>query len=152
MRCSPQPWAILWLSTDLRQTEMCSKPGSVTGYTQSCSSVFTWISLFPLQFVYPVSFCRSCRCQAITILDISNINAVSSNPGLGVSLNFSVVSWMVCSFINCSSGWVVKQEVLVRFEFSSAVRMTFWVVTPCRLVGRYQRFGETCCLYLQGWR
>jgi hypothetical protein len=24
----------------------------------------------------------------------------------------------------------------------------FWVVTPCRLVGRYQRFGET--YYLHG--
>jgi hypothetical protein len=27
----------------------------------------------------------------------------------------------------------------------------FWAVTPCRLVGRYQRFGETYCLLLQGW-
>jgi hypothetical protein len=27
--------------------------------------------------------------------------------------------------------------------------MLFWVVTPCRLVGRYQRFGETRCLHLQ---
>jgi hypothetical protein len=26
----------------------------------------------------------------------------------------------------------------------------FWVVTPCILVGRYQRFGGTYCLYLQG--
>jgi hypothetical protein len=23
---------------------------------------------------------------------------------------------------------------------------------PCRLVGRYQRFGETYCIHLQGWR
>jgi hypothetical protein len=28
--------------------------------------------------------------------------------------------------------------------------MLFWVLTPCRLVGRYQRFGETHCLHLQG--
>jgi hypothetical protein len=27
----------------------------------------------------------------------------------------------------------------------------FWVVTPCRLVGRHQRFGEKYCLHLQGW-
>jgi hypothetical protein len=27
----------------------------------------------------------------------------------------------------------------------------FWVVTPCGLVGRYQRFGETYCLRPQGW-
>jgi hypothetical protein len=28
--------------------------------------------------------------------------------------------------------------------------MFFWVLAPCRLVGRCQRFGETCCLHLQG--
>jgi hypothetical protein len=27
----------------------------------------------------------------------------------------------------------------------------FWVLVPCRLVGTCQRFGETCCLHLQGW-
>jgi hypothetical protein len=27
----------------------------------------------------------------------------------------------------------------------------FWVVTPCGLVVRYQCFGETYCLHLQGW-
>jgi hypothetical protein len=40
----------------------------------------------------------------------------------------------------------------VRFEVLTVVKMTmlfFWVVTPCRLVGRYQRFGGTCCLHLQ---
>jgi hypothetical protein len=33
------------------------------------------------------------------------------------------------------------------------VRMTMffiWVLTPCRLVGRYQHFGGTYCLHLQG--
>jgi hypothetical protein len=29
--------------------------------------------------------------------------------------------------------------------------MFFWVVTPCRLVGRYQHFGETYRLHLQGF-
>jgi hypothetical protein len=41
---------------------------------------------------------------------------------------------------------------MVKFEFLTAVRMTtlfFWVVTPYRLVGRYQRFGEAYCLHLQ---
>jgi hypothetical protein len=36
-----------------------------------------------------------------------------------------------------------------------AVMMTvlyFWVVTPCRFIGRYQRFGETYCLHLLGSR
>jgi hypothetical protein len=26
--------------------------------------------------------------------------------------------------------------------------LVFWVVTPCGLVGRYQCFGETYCLYI----
>jgi hypothetical protein len=36
----------------------------------------------------------------------------------------------------------------VRFEVSTAVRMMmtfFWVLAPCRLVGIWQRFGETHC-------
>jgi hypothetical protein len=32
------------------------------------------------------------------------------------------------------------------------VGIGFWVVTPCWLAGRYQRFGGTYCLHLQGWR
>jgi hypothetical protein len=28
----------------------------------------------------------------------------------------------------------------------------FWVLAPCRLVGKCQRFGETYCLHLQPWR
>jgi hypothetical protein len=42
----------------------------------------------------------------------------------------------------------VLQLLSVRSEFRLAVGMTmFWVVTPCRLVGRYHCFGETCRLY-----
>jgi hypothetical protein len=29
--------------------------------------------------------------------------------------------------------------------------LVFWVVTPCELLGRYQRFGGTYCLHHQGW-
>jgi hypothetical protein len=48
--------------------------------------------------------------------------------------------------------WVGKR-IYMRFEVLTAVRMTmFWVVAPCRLVGRYQRLGETHCLHLQPWR
>jgi hypothetical protein len=46
-----------------------------------------------------------------------------------------------------------KQVQNVRLEVLTALKMTvlfFWVVTPCRLIGRYQRFGETYCLHLQG--
>jgi hypothetical protein len=38
------------------------------------------------------------------------------------------------------------------FEVLTAVKtsmLVFWVVTPCRPVGRYQRFGGTYCLHLQ---
>jgi uncharacterized membrane protein YqjE len=38
------------------------------------------------------------------------------------------------------------------FEVLTVVKMTMlviWVVTPCGLVGRYQRFGQTYCLHLQ---
>jgi hypothetical protein len=45
---------------------------------------------------------------------------------------------------------------LVRYEVFTAVRrmmmMLFWVLAPCRLVGRCQRFGETYCFHLQSWR
>jgi hypothetical protein len=32
------------------------------------------------------------------------------------------------------------------------IAMLFWVVTPCRLVGRYQRFGGTYRLKTWRWR
>jgi hypothetical protein len=39
--------------------------------------------------------------------------------------------------------WVVSFQVL------TAVRITFlWVVTLCRLVGRYHAFGGKYCLHL----
>jgi hypothetical protein len=31
------------------------------------------------------------------------------------------------------------------------LKMFFWVVASCGLVGRYQRFGETSCLQSHGW-
>jgi hypothetical protein len=42
----------------------------------------------------------------------------------------------------------------LRSEVVTAVRMMmmFWVLAPCRLVGRSQRFGETYCLHPQGFR
>jgi hypothetical protein len=48
----------------------------------------------------------------------------------------------------------VKQTVrLATCEVVTAVRMlmNFWVLEPCRLDGRCQRFGETYCLHHQGW-
>jgi hypothetical protein len=42
----------------------------------------------------------------------------------------------------------MKSEVLTAVKMST---LSFWVVTPCGLVCRYQRFGATYCLHLQGW-
>jgi hypothetical protein len=41
---------------------------------------------------------------------------------------------------------MVIWELVVRVEVPTAVitTMFFWVMTPCRLVGRYRRFRETC--------
>jgi hypothetical protein len=52
------------------------------------------------------------------------------------------------------SGWSYWTHFLVlRFKVLTPVKMSilFWFVTPCGLASRYQRFGETCCLYLQDW-
>jgi hypothetical protein len=41
----------------------------------------------------------------------------------------------------------------MRFKIFTAVAiliMSFWVKSSCWLVGRSQRFGEACCLHLQG--
>jgi hypothetical protein len=47
---------------------------------------------------------------------------------------------------------VLKAKLPLRFEVLTAVKIStlvFWVVTPCGLVGRYQRFGGTHCHHLQ---
>jgi hypothetical protein len=46
-----------------------------------------------------------------------------------------------CTEILCWSCWL---EV-------DPSKLVFWDVTPCRLGGKYQRFGETYCLHLQPW-
>jgi hypothetical protein len=40
----------------------------------------------------------------------------------------------------------------MRFEILVIIIMLMktWVLAPCGFVGWYQRFGETCCLHLQG--
>jgi hypothetical protein len=46
-----------------------------------------------------------------------------------------------------------RPSLIMRFEVLTAVKMSmlvFWVVTPCGLVGRFQRFRKTYCLHLLG--
>jgi hypothetical protein len=45
----------------------------------------------------------------------------------------------------------IKELAWLRFEILIAVSMML-VLTLCGFVDRYQRFGETCCLHLQGRR
>jgi hypothetical protein len=49
--------------------------------------------------------------------------------------------------MNCSS-W---SEIWCSYGGEDGV-VVFCAVTPCGLVFRYQRFEETCCPHLQGWR
>jgi len=57
-------------------------------------------------------------------------------------------------------GWLcnLKRETVndsyVRFEVltTAKVTMLFWIVTPCRLAGRYPSFRETYCLHPQSRR
>jgi hypothetical protein len=37
----------------------------------------------------------------------------------------------------------------VRFEAMRMTKLFFWILTSCRLVGRYQRFGETQCIHFR---
>jgi hypothetical protein len=48
--------------------------------------------------------------------------------------------------------WVRILILTICIMVLSKKAMLFWVVTPCRLVSRYQRFGETYCLHLKPWR
>jgi hypothetical protein len=41
-------------------------------------------------------------------------------------------------------------KLVIMFRNGSKEIVTF-DVTPCGLVGRYQRFGETYCFHIQGW-
>jgi hypothetical protein len=53
----------------------------------------------------------------------------------------------------CNRSHVTK--IYERFEVFTAVKMTIlfsWVIMPCRLTGRYNRFGKkTYCLHIQPW-
>jgi hypothetical protein len=51
-----------------------------------------------------------------------------------------------------TGSWNLYQWI---FEILTVVKMTMlfsWTVTQCELVDRYQRFGDTYSLHLQGWR
>jgi hypothetical protein len=48
------------------------------------------------------------------------------------------------SCINLVSFWFLLTKKQEKFEDLAVVRKTtefFWILTPCRLVGRYQRYG-----------
>jgi hypothetical protein len=81
----------------------------------------------------------------------SIIRAVSqSSNGKSVE-QFSTVSSTSSSLLGIIqkffTNWYVRLEVLTAVKM---LMFVFWVMTPFRLVGRYQRFGGTYCLHLQG--
>jgi hypothetical protein len=88
-------------------------------------------------------------------------------------LALPVCQW-ICIWLKIDRGYFTKHNLLLpfliyllysdeilrfqntlyqmRFEVHTAVKMSmlvFWVVTPCELVCRYRRFGETYCRHLQ---
>jgi hypothetical protein len=70
--------------------------------------------------------------------------------------HFSVeTSYVFCIFIRnyCFLGYLQYNYCLRGEEIISAVKilmLVFLVVTLYEFVGRYQRFGGTCCLHPQG--
>jgi hypothetical protein len=57
--------------------------------------------------------------------------------------------WLFTAYI--SSIHTVKTNVyFLHMEFHLSM-LVFWVVTPCGLQGRYQRFEGTYCLHHQSW-
>jgi hypothetical protein len=54
--------------------------------------------------------------------------------------------------LNVKTGGMYSDHCM-RFEVLTAVKksmLVFWVVTPCGIVVKYQRFGGTYCPHLQG--
>jgi hypothetical protein len=45
-----------------------------------------------------------------------------------------------------------SQKTAILAQITYLMMLLFWVLAPFRLVVRYQRFGETYCLHLQGCR
>jgi hypothetical protein len=50
-----------------------------------------------------------------------------------------------------TSSWLILSLVIWGSHGGEDVILVFWVVKPCGLVGRYQRFRGTYCLHLKGW-
>jgi hypothetical protein len=53
---------------------------------------------------------------------------------------------IIYKMVNISEYMVITKEV---YTFKQMLILVFWAVTPCGLLDKYQRFGETCCLHLQ---
>jgi hypothetical protein len=74
---------------------------------------------------------------------------VNKLKAMGSSNNVQKLFLVFSNFPN--AGGLTNKQGFVRLEVRRKVEMSmfFWVVTPCGLVARYQRFGGTCCLHLQ---
>jgi hypothetical protein len=82
---------------------------------------------------------------------------VTSEPNCSLNTKHERFVMHLVKYLHMSCmGWSLNQQRSVpeaKIKTPLVLMMLLlWVVTPCRLVGRCQRFGETYCLHLQGCR
>lgn len=102
----------------------------------------------------------------------NSIHVTSSLPTYYPKIHINIIlpcplssTWPLFKCFNCqNSAWVIcftlpthtlaavhECHITAGFEVFVAmntIMLFMWVLAPCKLVGRCQRFGETCCLHL----
>jgi hypothetical protein len=74
-----------------------------------------------------------------------------SNPPVVQSVVRHYTAWATAAHWNVMEFSYQFRARTETFHFCQ-IMLVFWVVTPCRLEGRYQHFGGMYCLHLQGRR
>jgi hypothetical protein len=68
---------------------------------------------------------------------------------LSISMTYRyILTMLIFRKQECTTLNITRLEVLTVVKM---LMLVIWVVALCGLSGRYQRFGGTCCLHLQGW-
>jgi hypothetical protein len=99
---------------------------------------------------------RSNRPSIVGCPNVQNISLITHLSHKHLGYSYTMLPLMLHEpFVDISCIGNIKIDLkelsLCEIEVLTAMRMTMsWVVTPYRLVGRYQHFGETYCLHLQG--
>jgi hypothetical protein len=142
------------------------------GLIKSCLS-FEYLSLHKMSWSH-VDWCKFCshlrsfNVRHFGMLEGTGlISMTSRSPSMAWAslLNFIKIYQLVqkllggghtdrqtdCDLISLT--FLFKESRQIRSGVLTAVKMSmlvFWIVMLCELVGRYQRFGVTYCLHLQG--